>query len=271
MSYKQQDFDIQFHTQTVRNRGKNKDISIRFKIVFQTSTKKIEKYCLEHHSNLLQHKQFSADERAQLIIMRQYIENNLTKKDLNYIHEYFYDRRWFDPFVVRDKDKISSIEVDTVDAKMWTDDLPYLEVNGTITVYFKELFDEYVKKGYHSFEMINKQRITSRIIKFVFARALPLILTYRGHNHIKGIFTSIFEDYIKSRRTDRRNIIKKEIEKRLKIEDIHLYRMKIDWKFTNTIEVNINDTARLLKLKAKESVLPIIGGFVIYDALKKRR
>ena len=271
MSYKQQDFDIQFHTQSIRNTNRFKDISIRFKIVFQTSTKKIEKYCLEHHSNLLRHKQFSADERAQLIIMRQYIESNLTKKDLNYIHQYFYDRRWFDPFNSRDKDKISSIEIDTVDAKIWTDELPYLEVNGTITIHFKELFDEYVKKGYHRFEMDRKQRITTRIIRFIFSKSLPLILTYRGHNNIKDIFISIFEDYIKSRRKDRRNIIKKEIEKYLKIENIHLYRMKINWKFSDTIEVNINDTTRLLKLKAKESVLPIIGGFVIYDALKRRR
>lgn len=264
--YKQQDLDIYFNTAIVNNSKKKKTLEVKFKIVFQTGSTVIEKYCKQNYETLLTHKQYSTDEKTKLFEMKKYIKDNLNVNDLNYIHKYFFDKGWFNPF--KFNKNFIKIDITDTDAKMWTDkELPYLEIDGLLTLDLKKMFDEYMLYNFHKFEFDIKQPITSRTIKFKFARSLPLFLTYKINPQIYSIFVNIFESYIKSKS---KNIIKNEIEKLLKISNIETYKMNINWKFSDTIEVNINDTIKLLKLKAKESFLPTVGGFVLYDMLRKK-
>lgn len=257
LEYKQQDFNISFHDQKYVNTAREKSVTTKFKIIFQTTSKNIEKYCLKNYPTLLTHKQYSADEIKQFIEMRKYIENNLNQSDKDYIHKYFFDRGWFGPFKFN-KTKISNIKLEDYDVKMWADEIPYLEIDGIITIDIKQMVKEYISNKYIKFEEPYKQNITSKEINVKFSKQFPLLITFRGGLNFKNILIKMIEDFIKS---NRKNFIKEGIEKKLGIDKIHEYKMDITWNQNDSIKVLINDSIKLLKLKAKKNIIPLTFGY----------
>jgi len=261
MSYKQMDFTISFHNQLI----KNYIIETDFEIVFQTSIQSIEKYCKEKYPTLITHKQYSTDELAQLVLMKNYIKKNLNSNDITYIHNYFYEKHWFEPLSYISN--ITSIKLTDYNCKMWSDpELPYLEIKGIISLDLKKLVDLYLnKKKYYDIILPYSQKVVSKVSSIKFNRAFPLYVTYKGGVEFRNQVLNIVKDYIKNKIP---NNIKQVIEKKMKINNIDEYKMEVNWKSSDEIEININDAMKLLKLKIKENFLPMAGGFVLYRNLK---
>jgi hypothetical protein len=258
LEYKQQDFNISFHNQSFSDTLSNKSISTKFKIIFQTTSKTIENYCMTNYPTLLTHKQYSADEIRQFIEMRNYISRSLTNADKDYVHKYFFDRGWLEPFKFN-RSKFTSIVFDDYDAKMWADtSAPYLEIDGTITLDINKMLNEYISSRFIKYETPRSQKITSKEILIRFDKNFPLIITYRGGLTFKNILLKMVTDIIKS---NRKSIIKDEVEKQLKLDKIHEYKMDITWNQDNSIKVLINDSIKLLKLKAKKNIVPLTLGY----------
>jgi hypothetical protein len=254
------DFTINFHTQS----NKKNKLSTNFKIVFQTSNNNIEKYCQETWPYLIEHKQYSLDQLKELQQMKRYIKKNISQNDINYVHKYFYDKSFFDN--IRITNKFTSIEITNYDCKMWTDNIPYIELEGIITLDLDKLFGYYIRKDYYKLIMPYKQKLINIEFDIFFSKSFPLYATFRNNTLIKKIFL----DYIYKELNNKNNRkLLKDIEKTLKISKIYEYKKQVKWKGKN-IHVNINDITKLLKLKAKKNFLPMAGGYILYKKLRGR-
>lgn len=261
---KQQDFDIHFQTQSVIVKSNKKISETKFDIVFQTTSQSIEKYCKKNFESILRHKLYSQAEIQQLFAMRKYIENNLNESDKNYIKNYFFEKGWIAP--LKKNTKSISIALDEFDAKMWTDkELPYLEIKGTVKLDMEIMLDEYIKDKFIKIEKPYKQKITQLENTIKFHKSFPLLLTYKGGLKFKQVLLNMVTDRIKSRRT---NYIKSELEKNMNIKQIGTFKSEITWTSNTSIKVLVNDSMKLLKLKAKKNILPLTAGYLM---LRKRK
>ena len=259
-SVAQMDFQIKFHMQTV----KNKKVTTPFKIVFQTPSKSIEKRCVEQWPYLMQHQKYSTQQLKELQKMKAYIKNRLSRSDKNYIHKYFYDTKWFEPF--RRITNMTSIELTDYNCKIWTDkEVPFLEISGEITLDMRKLFDLYFKRKFLKLETEKTRHKFHDKVMIRFQKPLPLYVTFRGGQEAKKVFANLLREKIDSRRP---NDIKKKFEKQFNLKKLETFKKDVEWDRRGKLVVEINDTMKMLKIKAKENVLPLAGGYLLYRKMR---
>lgn len=253
-------FDISFHMQSFR-----KDIvSTPFSLVFQTESENIEKYCKQKYPDLMEYSQYSPEQIRKLHEMRKYIKDNLKQIDIKFIHNFFYDRSWVDPFKI--DDGLTTIELNGYNCKTWTDpQVPFLEVKGIIHFNISTLLKFYFKKNKLYFTKDNG--VVTRNLDITFS-SFPLLLTYRSSIRLKSALLSMFTQEINGTAT---TPVKSKVQMEMELKKIEEYKKNIKWNATNTLRIEITDTAKLLKLKIKESpVLPLVGGYILYKSIRGR-
>ncbi|OQB40857.1 MAG: hypothetical protein BWY04_01176 [candidate division CPR1 bacterium ADurb.Bin160] len=244
--------NIAYHNQTFRKGI----MEVPFKIVFQTSSKSIEKYCKENYPKLMTYSNYSMQDNVDLQKMRAYIKVNLGT-EINEIHNYFYKNNLLNPFNI--KDNLTKIKIDRCDCKINTNpDIPFLELNGIISFDYDKMLKIYSEKKYIKAIKIDKQ-ITKINIKFKITKPYPYILTYRNSLAFKTDFLNLFKNYVNATKT---NAVQKLIEKEFNLDGIQNYKKNISWS-DNNILIEINDVSKLLKIKVKENILPITGGYLL--------
>lgn len=230
-------------------------MEVPFEIVFQTSSKTIEKYCKETYPSLMTYSNYSMSQLTDLQKMRAYIKVNLGS-EVDEIHNYFYKKNLISPFTI--KTGLTKIKIIKCDCKTHTNpDIPYLEINGTITLDYNAMLKIYCSKYIHA---INKEKhIIKESIKFKIDKAYPYILTYSNSLAFKTEFLNLFIQYVNR---DKTNDIRKFVEKEMGIDNINTYRKVITWS-DQEISIEVNDVGKLLKIKMKENILPLTGGYLL--------
>ena len=185
-----QRFDIDFSLFKV----KGDIISFPFYVVIQTTTKGIEEYCRENWPNLLDRTYIhSREDKLRQIKMEKYIKETLLKqkKELDIIHNLFYEKRWFGRF--KSSDLLSSIQLHDFDAKTWTNpEIPYLELKGEISINLNKVVDYYFRKNLIKLKRNNKFVKEEIILQFI--SPLPLLLTYMKSQKIKDLIVKQLEN-----------------------------------------------------------------------------
>lgn len=248
-------FKIDFTLQQY-NAGK---MTTPFKIIFQTSNKKIENYCKEKWPELLQEKMWNMQEKRKLVAMQSYIKKNLMKSDLENIEKLFYDEKWFRDFTL--SDKITSIKTVEVDCKTWTDkSTPYLEYKGIITTNIHKIVDLFFKKRLISLKVDN--RFVKMDVEMFFNRSWPFFLMYQN----KTTSSQVIMKYMQKLSMSSKSELSKKLSKITGIKDIYTFKKILTWTpLERGIKIVIDDYFKLLKLKAKKSLFPmVVGGGALY-------
>ena len=122
------DFSINFNLQDFRKNI----VTTPFKIVFQTSDKKLEKIVAAKWPDLVKvTSAYNMQQLKRLQYMKAFINKHLDKSSIDDIHAYFYQRHWIEP--LKRKENLTTIILTNFDAKHWLDKPePYFEIEGHV-------------------------------------------------------------------------------------------------------------------------------------------
>lgn len=248
---------------------KNGMVKIPFEFIFQTSSKKIEKYCFENYKNVIHNKMYSEPELIELNSMKRYIKKYISTEDTEEVKKYFYKEQWFRP--IEDSDLVITIELKSFDCKMWDKELPFIESKGFMYINLYEFIKVYLKKKYITLKKSGTLKI---VYSLVFKRDIPLILRYVENSEIKKSIILIIKEFVSSRKKD--NLIIKKFIKDTDIRKIGTFKKNIYWKITwKIITIEINDIIKISKEIAlgNKYILGTSGVFLkmMYDKNKKEK
>lgn len=173
-------------------------ITVPFKIIYQTHSKALESKIADKYPDLITMAGYNAEQLKRLLVMKKEIQNGLTPADVDEIHNVFYEKYFLDP--IQKTDNVTKIKLTAFDCKMWTDEEPYLEINGEISADIDEMFQKLytrkkiiVKKDVKSF----KQTVMLKLISH-----LPLIYIFDKPTFLFSFFfNNIFLKSIDKRGT----------------------------------------------------------------------
>lgn len=238
-----------------------------FKIVYQTSSRKLEKKIKEEYPDLLQATEYSMEQLKRFQKMKLEIRKYLRKStdDLKNIHNYFYQKHWVYPFKL--DDKITILNLKGFNAKYWTDtEMPYLELEGELICDLNEIIHYYIKKKYLLSTIDRK--FVKYIVTLTFRKPFPMILTYNNFNVVKDILKRNFEKETRKPKGFYTDLLKGITQ----TKDIHTYQKTVEFFGNDKIIIKINDYGKILKhtlLDNKGKV--ILGTLFLNDLLKKQR
>mgnify|MGYP001564180587 CR=1 FL=1 len=238
-------------------------IYTRFKVAFQTTDKTIERVCATKWPNLMKEGAYTQSDLRELQLMKVYIKTNLDKKDLDNIHEYFYTKRFIHPCTIADK--MTDLKIIEADAKKWTDELPFLELEGEITFDVNKLFKKYFEKKWIKVE--SKDKLTKQIIEFKFIKPFPLLTIYDKPNEIKIAIRDILDSDLNKRNSYWIKIFEKIIEHK----NFHTWKKDVEFSTLDKIQVIINDSIKLLGEKISENKTKMAFGLLAARSYIKNR
>ncbi len=251
MGLKVQDFNINFGSQLLQNTDK---LITPFKVIFQTSSKKIETHLKKNYSDFLSHRVLNISELSILLELKKYIKSNLDNSTLNEILNYFFERYWLLPFSVLDK--IAYIEIKEVNAKWWADiNYPYIELEANIVLDLKRIVNLLFEKKLIKIEFDVKFSKNEILLNFV--KPLPLLTTYLGG----GIIKQFILKYIESNITKNDFYIVKELQSVLKKNNLNDFKAQCKWEGTN-IKILIDSFGSLNQFKGISKSKLFVAGFV---------
>lgn len=236
-----------------------------FKTVIQTSSQTIEKKCKITWPNLLMHSINTPQDNLDLVKMKAYILRTLSTADKNDIHDILYKEGWLAPFVLNDK--ITTVKILKGDCKMWSDPmLPYLELNGEITVSIPKLLDAFLKHKW--VESTNDSKLTSEHVKLKLMRSIPLLIRYTGAQDPLNILLDHLSKEAKKQNTG----INKLIKKVTKFKNIHTFKFDISWGNDKSIIIyKYTDAIKIFKAKVKRNPIKYaVGAYAAYKVFSKK-
>ena len=253
------------------NFSQNKDdpfkntVSYPFKLIFKTNSNVIEKECKKQWPQLMEPHPNSVEDNIDLFKMGQYIKKCLSGNDIKDIHNVFYTQGWMDPCVI--DHNITKIELTRFNCRQWNDpQVPFLEIEGVITVDLLKLLSSYVKNKWIAIS--SEGGIASETILFRI-KPFPLLLRYMAAGFPFAIILGQFQIILQ----DKNNYLTKEMQRIVRFTSIHTYDKEIQWGYDHqTITCKLNDTLRLLKDKVKRN--PTAYGFaagVVYNIVKNKK
>lgn len=260
MAIKVQDFKISFGSQLIYN----DNLSIPFRMVMQTSSKKIETQLKEKWPEFLTSRILNIQELSTLLEIKKFIASNLSQQDIDDILDYFFDRNWLLPF--NKNQNIFSIEIEQVNAKWWSDnEYPYLELDLKIVCDMQELVKNFFVSKY--IQIVFDPKFSTNEIVLKFLKPFPLLLSYSGAGQLKQYILN----FVSTNMTKRDFFIVQFLERQLKKTGLNDWRAHCQWQNAN-IKITLDNLGKLKQFKGMSTMGKIlVGGFVANYLYKRQK
>lgn len=240
-------------------------ISVPFKIIYQTPSKALELKIAQKYPDLVTLAAYNPEQLKRLLVMKKEIQKGITSSEVNEIHNIFYEKYFMDPFQMQDD--ISTIKLTAFDCKMWTDELPYLELNGVISADIDLMFRKLLSKR----KLIIKKDIKSfkQTVIFKLTSHLPLIYIFDKPTFLFSFF--FHEIFLKT--LDKPGTFwNKTVRKQFKIKKFEKADKQIELFGFNQIRIKILNFASNLANKISKNKLEAgVLGFMVYGHLRNKK
>lgn len=258
-------FNFQWAYKTI----KRNIMTVKFEIIFQTTSLKLENYCKKNYQDVIIRNliPFTVEQLQKLYAMRNYLKKNTTPSDIQDILQYLQKHQWFGdiPLSVQ----CASIQIHDFDCKYLSttsSSTPFLVYAGTLTIDLKKIIQYYVQQQY--FRVIEKDnKFIKEAITLLLTKPLPKIITQDNLIVMKNVILDIIIDLLSTP-----SPLSSLISKTLDIKDIHTYKKEVRWENDVTLKILINDYIKLLQLKAKKNIVPLtLAGLYAYHKHKQKK
>ncbi len=244
---------------------KNYTLIIPFEVEAQTSSLKIEKYCLQNFKDILVFHELNIEELYKLQKMKSYIKKNITNGDIIDLINVFKSKGWF-TYIPTENKKIFNIFIDDVKCNMSSDVYPFIKFYGKISINIKELISLYLTTN----KIVPKQsdnKFVKEVIDIQFLQPLPYILMYERSYDIQQVVLSIIMELCNSRSS-----LSSSITKAIGIENVYKFKKNGMWLNDTTIRVTVNDFMGLLTAKTKKNWVPLtFAGVMAYQHRQEKK
>jgi len=244
---------------------RNYTLIIPFEIEAQTSSLKIEKFCLQNFKDIITFHELSIEELYKLQKMKSYIRHNLTNGDMIDIVNVFKSKGWFSYLPTENK-KIFQIMIDDIKCTMSSDVYPFIRFYGKISINIKELINLYISTN----KIVPKQsenKFVKEVIDIQFLQPLPYILMYERSHDIQQAVLSIIMELCNSRSS-----LSSSIAKAIGIENVYKFKKSGMWLNDTTVRVTVNDFMGLLTAKTKKNWVPLtFAGVMAYQHQQEKK
>ena len=256
---KSENFFISYPLQSFNSNG---TVTTPFKITVRTDDRAIEKKCAEEYPDLMFAAQYNQDQLFRLQKMKAFIRKSLTNKHIEEIHGLFYSGKYLYPLPF--PKPISTISITGFDCKIWTNNEPRLELQGTITVSILEVlkyyYDNKIIKIQH-----NKKLIKNEILLF-WSKPLPLLLIFDRATECRTRMMELIKKYLQ----DKNSAFSKDLVVLTKNPRIHELTKELSWMSNDVLKIAMNDLSENIINKLKNNKGKIAFGYLLYQATKSK-
>ncbi len=240
-------------------------LTIPFIMEVQTSSLAIEKYCVNHFSDLLRYEVFSVEQLHRLQQMKTYIKKSLSNGDINDMITILKNHGWLNNLDTNQK-SIFQFQINETTMKMSSDVYPYMTVRGKIKINLQALISEYIRKGLLT-PKLSDNKFVKEVLDLKFVQPLPTILTYERSFDIQQVILSIVTGFC-----NKQSSLSSAISKAVGIDSTYKFKKEVAWYGDGTIRVVINDFTNLLKAKAKKTWVPAaVAGVLMYTKSQRKQ
>lgn len=226
----------------------------------QTTSTKIEQYCMKNFPTLIVFHEFSMEEMYQLAKMKTYIKSNLTASDKKDIIDVFITKGWLNNAIT-----VYDFKILECRCRMAADKIPFLLINAEISFNIKSLMKYYVSQNWLSI-VHTGNNITKETAELYFSQPLPYMLIFERSSEIQAQMLQVISELLRS------GPLAKQFDKAVGLEKASTLKKQITWGTDKQIKIVIDDAVGLLKLKAKKNWVPLtFAAIIAADKMSKKK
>lgn len=234
-------------------------------IEVQTTSKKIETYCIKNFNALLGFKELGMDEMYMLQKMKTYIKQNLTSSDIKDIVDIFERKGWLNSLDTSSGSKSFKFKMTDWRCKWSSDKFPFLMIDAEISINIKSVVNDFISKNILSVGNA-KNNLTKQSAELYFASPLPYILVYERSFDISNKVLQIISELMGKSST-----LESKVAKEMGFKKISDLRKEIMWIEDRKIKILINDASAVLMKNAKKNWIPLTFAAVVAYKHKQKK